>query len=378
MNIVIVTSIHPDFDARIWKHATGLVEKGLNVTLVCPWDVDSGSVVGGVKLLTFQRVRRRWQRPIIIPIKVLLRLTRVLKSTDIIHFHDIDLLPWMSVLSLFKSVVYDVHENYSDEMLVRNWIPKMFRRPLSVSVLYAERIFSGIIKNVVLVTSAQKSTFRSNKLNILLLYNYASLALRDHIVANYSIRPNAVIFLGSQYPENGSLLYLDIVEQASRKGIPVKFYAVDRFGSEKLRSQYLEAIANKEIGEWIELLPNLRPDKIMDYLNKATIAINPVLRVKKQLNAINTKLFEFMAAGLPIISSDLPYIKEIFEKSRCGILAQPEASSTFVDQIEYLANNKKLANEMSQSGVSSFITSYSWESQVDDLVKYYRNILNGN
>ena len=35
-NIAIVTSIHPDFDARIWKHANGLSEAGWKVNLIAP------------------------------------------------------------------------------------------------------------------------------------------------------------------------------------------------------------------------------------------------------------------------------------------------------------------------------------------------------
>ena len=38
ITIAVVTSIHPDFDARIWKHVVSLAEAGIRVHFISPWD----------------------------------------------------------------------------------------------------------------------------------------------------------------------------------------------------------------------------------------------------------------------------------------------------------------------------------------------------
>ncbi|MBY0513497.1 MAG: hypothetical protein K2P78_06255, partial [Gemmataceae bacterium] len=44
-----------------------------------------------------------------VPKHLLPALRRALGQVDVVHFHDVDLLPWMTALALLKPVVYDVH-----------------------------------------------------------------------------------------------------------------------------------------------------------------------------------------------------------------------------------------------------------------------------
>jgi glycosyltransferase involved in cell wall biosynthesis len=113
----------------------------------------------------------------------------------------------------------------------------------------------------------------------------------------------------------------------------------------------------------------------MTILNQATIAIAPNLRVPKHVKAIPTKLFEYMAAGLPMISSDLPYQVELFSNHRIGILAQPEYPDSFACAIKTLVDNRTLAFELGKNGQRAFVAEYCWESQVPDLLAFYATII---
>lgn len=149
--IGVVTSIHPDFDSRIWKHAKAVAAQGHTVHLVCPWDVDPDEVREGVIFHPFKRVRHRWQRLFLVPLRLYAVLRQLYGRLDVIHFHDIDLLPWMAVTARRMKVVYDVHENYPDEMLVRHWVPKALKQPLYHSVRILQRWLSNRIGNLVFV-----------------------------------------------------------------------------------------------------------------------------------------------------------------------------------------------------------------------------------
>ena len=59
--ITIVTSIHPDFDARIWKHATAMAEAGWNVHLIAPWNPGDVVIPSAIRLHSFKRVQSRME-----------------------------------------------------------------------------------------------------------------------------------------------------------------------------------------------------------------------------------------------------------------------------------------------------------------------------
>jgi len=375
IHLAIVTSIHPDFDSRVWKHAVSMAALGHQVDLICPWDVPAGEERKGVRILSFPKTTRRLYRPFVIPIRVLSRLIPILKNVHLVHFHDLDLLPWMALVSLFKPVVYDVHENYSEEMLVREWVPKLLRVPLYYAVLYGQLFLSQIIRNIVLVTPAQDAQFKHPRLRVFHLKNYASLSLLDEVKDDYMERADTVICVGSGYESNGTLLILEIAALLKSSAHPIRFLLPDRFASNKFRDRFLQMRQEKGLGDMVDLFPNMLPHLLMSVLNQSTIALSPNLRVAKQEMAIPTKFFEYMAAGLPIVCSDLPYAIELLTRHPIGMLAQPEDPQTFARAIVELVENRSSAYELGKEGQRIFKAQYSWDSQIQSLQAYYQSIL---
>ena len=374
-SLLVVTSIHDDFDKRIWRHAVSMAETGYTVHLVCPWVVtEESEKVEGIFFHPFERVTKRRQRPYLVPIRLWKKIQPLINKVDIIHFHDIDILPWMAMISLFKPVVYDVHENYADEMLVRDWIPGFLRLPLYWAVNTGQYICSRMIRNIVLVTEAQKKDFNSPRINSIIVHNYASLKLIDDAANDYLTRDQAIIFPGSQYMSNGTMFLLDIA-QMTKKEIPdIKFLISDAFESERFRERFIRELKSRKLEDMFEIMPMVPSSEIIKLLNRATISINPVLRVRKQLRAINTKLFEFMAAGIPFISSDLPYPTELVRDTGAGLLAQPESAASFAKQIYRLAQDRQFALFLGKNGQRAFNDRYSWESQMPVLKHFYESI----
>jgi glycosyltransferase involved in cell wall biosynthesis len=373
-SIAIVTSIHPDFDSRVWKHAKGLAGAGYEVHLVCPWNVPSGEFRNGVHFHTFKPVPRRALRPFLIPVRVLARLLPIFSHVRLVHFHDIDILPWMALISFFKPVVYDVHENYPDEMMVREWIPNFLRRVLRFGVYWVQFICSMKIRNVVLVAPSYDLGFTNSHFRKIYFRNLATLELLAGVAPDYLTRQAAVIFTGSQYLSNGTLLYLDIAEICKHTIPDVPFYMTDRFGSQTFRQQVLDSIKRRGLTN-VEFLPNVKPHDLMQIMNRATIAVSPSLRVPKQIKAFRTKSCEYMAASLPILASDLPQEIEMIGDSRCGILAQPENPQSFADGIVTLVRDREYAFTLGKNGQKAFLEKYSWESELPKLLAFYGQIL---
>jgi len=375
LRLAVVTSIHLDFDARIWKHARSLADHGCDVHLVCPWAIPHGEVRQGVTFHTFKRVRPRPLRPFLIPPLLGRRLLPLLREVDIIHFHDIDILPWMALLSLFKVVVYDVHENYPDEMLVRDWIPRWLRTPLYHVVGRTEILLAKIIRNCVLVAPSQNRRFSLTRLRSIHIRNYATDRLLEDIALNYQSRDNVVVFTGAHHDNNGSLLLLEIASRALQRRLSLKFLVTDRFVSESFRRRFSDEIDRRGLTDQVAIHPFVPAHDIMRVLNQATIAISPNLRVASQEMGVHTKLYEYMAAGLPIIATDLPMQREAIEGACAGILAQPEEPETFVSALATLVADRRYAYELGLNGQQAFRRQYCWESQVPALIRFYNVLL---
>jgi len=291
-----------------------------------------------------------------------------------VHFHDIDILPLMSILSLWKHVVYDVHEDYPEEMLIREWVPSLLRKPFSKMLEIGQRVFSRPIRNIVLTQTQLDPEFPGTRFRKILILNFASTTLLASVADDYLERPPTVIFIGSQHKNNGSDLLLEIAErvQAVRPG--VRFLSSDRFSSPEARQNAVSEIERRQLRNF-ELIANVRPHELMKPLNRATIAISPNLRVKQQINGAHNKTYEFMAAGIPIVASDLPQQVAVIGGANCGALAQPEDPDSFVRAITRLVDDPAMARQLGINGQTAFRERYSWESQMPRLLDLYSTIL---
>jgi glycosyltransferase involved in cell wall biosynthesis len=374
LRVLIVTSIHPDFDARVWKHARSLAAAGCQVQLICPWRVRDGEIRDGVHLKPFPRVTQRLLRPFLIPLRLGRRLLPALRDADIVHFHDIDLLPCMALVSMFRPVVYDVHENYPDEMLARDWIPRILRKPLYHIVAFAESLLARIVRNCVLVVPAQDSRFGAKRLRIIHVRNYATRELLNGVRDDYFSRKDVIVFTGGHHTYNGSLLLLDIAARTRARNLDLTFLMTDRFADENFRRRFLDEIDRLGLGGRVIIRPYVAPHDIMSLLNQGTVALSPNLRVRTQEKAIPTKLFEYMAARLPIVASDLPNQLHFVGEANAGLLARPEEPETFVDALTRLVSDRAYAHQLGLNGQRAFIERYCWETQIPSLLGFYETI----
>ncbi len=231
-----------------------------------------------------------------------------------------------------------------------------------------------IIRNIVLVAPSQEPDFGAKGLRKTYIFNYASKALIDTAKSDLLQRPPRVVFIGAHHENNGSLLLLDIAQRLLARAPQVRIITTSRFFDERFRLQFVEEIERRGLRN-LDLLPTVKPPQIMDILNQALIAISPNLRVPQQIKGIHTKIFEYMAAGLPIVISDLPHQIEVVERNAAGLMARPEDVDTFVEAVLRLADDPALALQLGQAGQQAYIHHYSYESQLPAVLKYYAALL---
>lgn len=86
------------------------------------------------------------------------------------------------------------------------------------------------------------------------------------------------------------------------------------------------------------------------------------------------KMFEFMAAGLPVIASNFPLWQEIIEGSGCGICVDPTSADEVRSACVSLVNNPDLCKEMGLKGRKSVIEKYNWDIEEKKLIELYASL----
>ena len=79
------------------------------------------------------------------------------------------------------------------------------------------------------------------------------------------------------------------------------------------------------------------------------------------------KLFEYMSSKRPIVSADLPVLREVLNESN-AILVSPSDPSEYVSAITRL-NDEDLRRRLSEKAYADFIDNYTWRRRAESIVR---------
>ncbi len=80
------------------------------------------------------------------------------------------------------------------------------------------------------------------------------------------------------------------------------------------------------------------------------------------------KLFEAMAAGRPIVASDLPALREILSHGETGLLVPPDDPGAWLEAVEALRSDPEMAVALGKRAREA-ARSYSWEARARRLME---------
>ena len=75
------------------------------------------------------------------------------------------------------------------------------------------------------------------------------------------------------------------------------------------------------------------------------------------------KIFEYMAAGRPIIASDLPVLKEVLHHGKNALLVSPDTVEDWRKAVETVTSTPTLARALARSARDDFFQHHTWDSR---------------
>ena len=367
--IVHLTSVHTAFDVRVFhKECKSLARSGKHVVLIVPHDRDE--VVDSVEV---KGIRISGGR--------LVRMTRTVWSLyrealrqngDLYHFHDPELIPLGLLLAARgKTVVYDIHEDAPADILHKDYIPRRLRRPLTWSVRKLENAACRRFAGLIAATPTIAKRFHSVNPNTVVVHNFPMLdEIEPKGALPWNERPPVVAYIGSISERRGIreiLQALALLPSAN----PTQMMLAGPFSPEELRTELMR-------------LPGWARVKYFRVLDRPSVA-NLLSRVRLGLlvlrpepnfcNAMPIKLFEYMAAGIPVIASNFPLWRQIIGEAGCGLLVDPRDPQAIARAMEYLLSHDAEAEAMGRRGRQAARELYNWNSEERVLLKFYSELL---
>jgi len=86
------------------------------------------------------------------------------------------------------------------------------------------------------------------------------------------------------------------------------------------------------------------------------------------------KLFNYMNAGLPVLSIGFPEMRRIVREEKCGVLIEDQSVDAIVRGIESLLASPETLSAMGQAGQEAIRERYSWECMEQTLVAAYGDL----
>lgn len=368
--IVHLSSGHDADDARIyWKECVTLAESGYDVTFIVPCEQPPrcASPHPCLRIIAVPRAISRRGRLIRTPFSVLRAALR--QNAEVYHFHDPELLPAGLLLRLLgKRVIYDVHEDLPRDILIKPWIPRPIRRLIAGAMSVVERLAGTTLSGFVAATPVIARRFPVKR--TALVQNFAHLTEFTPPELEYHRRKPAIAYVGGITVERCATEMVEAMHKLDQ--FPrARLIIAGRITPPGLVRE-LQALQG---WDRVHFRGQLNRQGVRDVLCQARIGLALFYPKQSYIESQPVKLFEYMAAGIPVIASDFPRFRDILEGHGCGLCIPPRDVDKIADAIHYLLANPEEAAAMGKRGRILIEQAFNWEKQVPPLLDLYGRIL---
>ncbi|KAB5488838.1 MULTISPECIES: glycosyltransferase family 4 protein [Flagellimonas] len=360
-----LTSPHPRYDTRIfYKECVSLAAEGYDVSLIVA-DGKSNEVRFGVNIIGVPKPNNKISRLLFTTKHIYKKALEV--DAQIFHFHDPELIPvGLKLMRKGKKVVYDVHEDLPRQRFVKKFGTVLFRKPLEIILERVEKYAVSKFSAVFTSTPFINKRFEGVNKNLNTLCNFPVLSEFESDQVKWSEKSNKVSYVGDLILERGVYEMVRAVEN-----IDVELSICGRFSDPGLK----EGV--EQLSGWnkVKYHGYVDREKVAEELSKSVAGLVTLLPHSNFIHSYPVKMFEYMAASIPIIASNFPLFKEIVEGNNCGLCVDPKNPDEIAKAIRYIIENPDEAENMGKNGKLAVEQIYSWDKEAYKLSNMYLKLM---
>lgn len=347
------------------KECRSLAQAGHDLTVIAPHCRDE--VVGGIRVKAVDGTRTN--RAVRVTRTVWRIGAEALRlDAAAYHLHDPELIPVGLLLRrLGKLVIYDAHEDLPNTIPSKRYLPRVARRPVERLSRALEHMAARQFSAIVAATPTIADRFAATNPMTVVVRNYVRLdEWQPSTQVPWNVRSNAVAYVGGITWDRGLREMIEAMACLSWKP-PARLVLAGP------RSPTIMGLAKSGLAGWqqvddLGLLDRRQVAALLGRVRAGLVILHPT---PNYLLSLPIKLFEYMAASLPVVVSDFPVLRHIVDNAGCGLLVDPLSPAAIARAIEFLLVHPAEAQAMGLRGREAAERTYNWESEAGNLVQLY-------
>lgn len=368
MDSLHLTTAHTPTDTRIFdKEATSLAEAGFEVGILAHDTPDEDR--NGVRFFDLGSAETRAERWQNIP--QVARTARCLDAS-IYHFHDPELIPVGLYLSATTdaAVVYDVHEDFGHIVTTREWIPKSASVPLSYLIPKIEGNTAEQFDAIVTVSDWIAAPFRDRGIPVTVAHNFPRTeSLQPATDPIERTRTHVLCYVGGLQKLRGIYRMLELLETLLERNVDIELWALGAWSPDEDHAQVTRVIQQKNLESHVRFPGYLPYEGMFQYLHSADVGL-ALLDVEHYEKGVPTKFFEYLYAGLPVVTTPVDAVGKFMPEQYCHVVPQGDTKAT-ADAVE-----RALERDYDTKAMQSLVeTEYSWEAESERLIDLYTELI---
>lgn len=365
-----LSTVHSRNDIRITKkQITSLVntKKYRVIFFIQDGKRNDDNLLNGYKVInTGPRTQSRISR---MTIGVLRMYINVVRANPVVaHFHDPELII-IGILLTFSDikVIYDVHEDLPRQIMGKYYITKGIKKLLARIIEVFENIATRHMDAIVAATPVIAKRFPGRKTIVVQNFPLITEFSAQGFVP-YKYRPAHFAYLGGISKERGAAEMITAIWKVPNE--ETELILAGEFSPKTLKAQ-LEAMDGWKRVDYIGWASR---EEVGFLLGNVRAGLVLFLPLPNHLNAQPNKMFEYMAAGLPVIASDFPLWRHIVDSTQCGLLVDPLKPNTIAEAMQWILEHPSEAEAMGQRGKRAVRERYNWERESKKLIALYQRL----
>jgi glycosyltransferase involved in cell wall biosynthesis len=298
----------------------------------------------------------RFFSPVLFWIKILLCLRSI--HPDIIHIQNIRLgIPGYLSKKLFK-IPYVIYARGSENI-----------HHLSSISSYILRLTLLNANKVLVLTQDMKNDIKSfYKGDILVIPNGIELDKFENFSTDYlrTEQKKSIIFIGRFVPIKGLEYLIKAMDVIQKENENIYLTLV---GDGNQRNFLEDMVKKLHLGKKVIFKGIIENTQVPKYLIQSDVFVLPSLS-----EGFPNVILEAMAAGLPIVTTNVGGLAEIIKNGENGYVVEPKNPDQLARKLLDILQNNDLRSLMSRNNIDK-AKQYSWESIVSDLESVYSNVV---